>query len=397
MKKHLFLLAAILAVLSCNSSKSRFLFDVKEIDFVNKSDTTVKGTRLDVELPPGVSQLALCDSFFIVMFRYSDPFMSVYSKEWDLLGRFCHKGRAKNEFLDVPRMISRQTLKGDNGNTLIPFIESRYGIGAGIKVVDLQQSLQSQKTAMVMDMDFLPYYVAKSGKVEGEYFLMPRYFDFIFLNDDINQTFRSNSMVTDHGEVLYGQDFTVMDDSIQLKYFKMLSRDYPEDGDYVVSILNKHPSRNLIIAPFMSMDYILFFDLDNDTTFAIHQKGSLSFDDDLTPMAYTTEKNIDGTESIISTVPDHFCGFAAAESFFIAMYAAGDYTINQPDPLNAAPELLFFDWDGNFLKSVMMEVGVGDIVYDEKTQTLYGIDYSNESILSFDISSVVSDIEKTDL
>ena len=389
MKKHLFLLAAILAVLSCNSSKSRFLFDVKEIDFVNKSDTTIKGTRLDMELPLGVSQLALCDSFFIVMFQYGDPFMNVYSKEWDLLGRFCYKGRAKNEFLDVPRMISRQTLKGDNGNTLIPFIESRYGIGAGIKVVDLQQSLQSQRTSMVMDKDFLPYYVAKFEKVEGEYYLMPRYFDFIFLNDDINRTFRSNRMVTDQGQILYGPDFTVMDDSVQLKYFKMLSRVYPEDGDYVGAPLYKYPSRNLIIAPFYSMDYILFFDLDNDTTFAIHQKGSLSFDDDLTPMVYT---EMEGTREIIQTEPDHFAGYAGTDSFFMVMYCAGDYTINQPDPMNAAPELLFFDWEGNFLKSVMMDKGAGDLVYDEKTQTLYGIDYSNESILSFDLSSVVSDI-----
>ena len=288
-------------------------------------------------------------------------------------------------------MISRQTLKGDNGNTLIPFIESRYGIGAGIKVVDLQQSLQSQKTAMVMDMDFLPYYVAKSGKVEGEYFLMPRYFDFIFLNDDINRTFRSNRMVTDQGKILYGPDFTVMDDSVQLKYFKMLSRVYPEDGDYVGAPLYKHPSRNLIIAPFYSMDYILFFDLDNDTTFAIHQKGSLSFDDKLTPITYTTVEIYDGIEETLQTEPDHFAGFAGTESFFMVMYCAGDYTINQPDPMNAAPELLFFDWDGNFLKSVMMDKGAGDLVYDETTQTLYGIEYPNESILSFDLSSVVSD------
>ena len=391
MKKLLFLLAAILAVLSCNSSKSRFLFDVKEIDFVNKSDTTVKGTRLDVEFPLGVSQLALCDSFFVVMFQYGDPFMNVYSKEWDLLGRFCYKGRAKNEFLDVPRMISRQTLKGDNGNTLIPFIESRHGIGAGIKVVDLQQSLQSQKTAMVMDKDFLPFYVAKYEKVEGESFLMPRYFDFIFLNDDINRTFRSNRMVTDQGQILYEPDFTVMDDSVQLKYFKMLSRVYPEDGDYVGAPLYKHPSRNLIIAPFYCIDYILFFDLDNDTTFAIHQKGSLSFDDKLTPITYTTVEISDGIEETLQTEPDHFAGFAGTESFFMVMYCAGDYTINQPDPMNAAPELLFFDWDGNFLKSVMMDKGAGNLVYDETTQTLYGIKYPNESILSFDLSSVVSD------
>ena len=390
MRKIVLLLVTLLVLLSCNNGKSRLLFDVHEIDFVNKSDITVKGTRVDVELPLGVSNLAICDSFFIVMFSNGGPLMSVYSHEWDLLGRFCYKGRAKNEFLGVPRMFSGQSLKADNGNTLIPLMEGG-SITANIKVMDLLQSLEAQRTTIVMEKPFMPFTVAKFGEVDGEYYMRPRYFDFIFLNDDINQTFRSNSMVIDRGEVLCGQDYTVMDDSVQLKCFKLLSSDYSEDGDYVFTSLNKHPSRNLIIAPFMSMDYILFFDLDNDTTFAIHQKGSLSFDDDLPPVTYTTVQNPDGSEEMIQTEPNHFGGYAGTESFFMVMYGAGDYSMNQPDPVNAAPELLFFDWDGNFLKSVMMDVCVSDLSYDERTQTLYGMDYMNECILSFDLSEVVAD------
>jgi len=341
-----------------------------------------------VDLPLGVSDLALCDSFFIVMFYNGGPLMNVYSLEWDLLGRFCYKGRAKNEFLDVPRMFSRQTLKGENGNILIPLKEGNYNI----KVLDLQQSLRSQKTTIVMEKTFMPSTMAKSGGEKG-YYLLPRTFDFVYLNNDINQIFRANSMLIDHDGSLYGKDYEVMDDSIQQKYFKMLSSDYPEDGDYVCGQLHKHPSRNLIIEPFTYMDYILFFDLDNDTIFAIHQKGSLSFDDELSPVVYSTVKDLDGFDEIMDTRPGHFGGFAATESFFMVYYGAGDYTINQPDPVNGAPELLFFDWDGNFLKSVMMDVGVGDIVYDEKSQTLYGLDYSNECVLGFDLSAVVADIK----
>lgn len=388
MRKIVFLLVTLLVLLSCNNGKSRFLFSVHETDFVNKSKITVKGTRADVDLPLGVSNLALCDSFFIVMFYNGGPLMNVYSLDWDLLGRFCYKGRANNEFLEVPRMLSRQTLKGENGNILIPLKEGNYNI----KVLDLQQSLQSQKTTIVMEKTFMPYTMAKSGGEKG-YYLLPRTFDFVYLNNDINQIFRGYSMLVDHDGSVYGRDYEVMDDSIQKKYFKMLSHDFPEDFDYVGDQLHKHPSRNLIIEPLMYMDYILFFDLDNDTTFAIHQKGSLSFDDKLSPVVYTTFKNLAGDEEIMDTRPVHFAGFAATESFFMVYYGAGDYTVNQPDPMNAAPELLFFDWDGNFLKSVMMDVGVGDIVYDEKSQTLYGLDYSNECIIGFDLSAVVADIK----
>ena len=388
MRKNVLLLVMLLVLLSCNNGKSRLLFDVHETDFVNKSKITVKGTPVDVELPLGVSNLAICDSFFIVMFYNGGPLMNVYSLDWDLLGRFCYKGRAKNEFLDVPRMFSRQTLKGENGNILIPLKEGDYHM----KVLDLQQSLQSQKTTIVMEKLFMPHTMAKSGGVEKKYYMFPRYFDFVFLNNDINQIFRANSMLIDLDGSVYGKDYEVMYDSIQLKYFKMLSHDFPEDFDYVGGQLHKHPSRNLIIEPFMDMDYIMFFDLDNDTTFAIHQKGSPSFDDKLSPVVSSTVTNLDGDEEIMDTRPIHFANFAATESFFMVYYGAGDYTINQPDPLNGAPELLFFDWDGNFLKSVMMDMYVGDIVYDEKAQMLYGIDHSNECIIGFDLSKVVADI-----
>lgn len=388
MRKNVLLLVMLLVLLSCNNGKSRLLFAVHETDFVNKSKITVKGTPVDVELPLGVSNLAICDSFFIVMFYNGGPLMNVYSLDWDLLGRFCYKGRAKNEFLDVPRMFSRQTLKGENGNILIPLKEGDYHM----KVLDLQQSLQSQKTTIVMEKLFMPHTMAKSGGVEKKYYMFPRYFDFVFLNNDINQIFRANSMLIDLDGSVYGKDYEVMYDSIQLKYFKMLSHDFPEDFDYVGGQLHKHPSRNLIIEPFMDMDYIMFFDLDNDTTFAIHQKGSPSFDDKLSPVVSSTVTNLDGDEEIMDTRPIHFANFAATESFFMVYYGAGDYTINQPDPLNGAPELLFFDWDGNFLKSVMMDMYVGDIVYDEKAQMLYGIDHSNECIIGFDLSKVVADI-----
>ena len=392
MRKIVFLLVTLLVLLSCNNGKSRFLFSVHETDFVNKSKITVKATRADVDLPLGVSDLALCDSFFIVMFYNGGPLMNVYSLKWDLQGRFCFKGRAKNEFLEIPHMLSRQTLKGENGNILIPLREGFSSMSSNIKVLDLQQSLQSQKTTIVMEKPFYPYTMAKSGGEEG-YYIFPRTFDFVYLNNDINQIFRANSMLIDHDGSVYGKDYEVMYDSIQLKYFKMLSHDYPDDFEYVFGELHKHPSRNLIIEPFMDMDYILFFDLDNDTTFAIHQKGSLSFDDKLSPVVYTTITNLAGDEETMDPRPIHFANFAATESFFMVYYGAGDYTVNQPDPMNAAPELLFFDWDGNFLKSVMMDVGVGDIVYDEKSQTLYGLDHSNECILGFDLSEVVADIK----
>lgn len=386
MKKIVLLLVMLLVLLSCNNGKSRLLFAVHEIDFVNKSDITVKGTRVDVDLPMGVNSIEVCDSFFIVMFYNGGPLMSVYSHEWELLGRFCYKGRGRNEFNTEPRMISAQTLRGENGNTLIPFLEGNFGI----KVMDLQQSLQSQKTAIVMEKEYLPYTVIEAGKIGEDYYTRTRPFDFVILNNDINQTFRSHLPIMDQDEISYGKDFDVMYDGEQQKYFKMFSSDCATDFDYAQNYLHKHPGRNLIIAPIYNMDYILFFDLDNDRTFAIHQSGSRSYDDELSPIEYQQIQNNDGSVSSLSTTPSTFEDCIGTESFFIVKYYSGDYSVNQPDFRNAAPELLFFDWDGNFLKSVMLDVNIGNISYDEITQTLYGVDVANDCILSFDLSPVVA-------
>ena len=96
MRKIVFLLVTLLVLLSCNNGKSRFLFSVHETDFVNKSKITVKATRADVNLPLGVSDLALCDSFFIVMFYNGGPLNGIF---WDV---FATKGEPRMNFLRFP-------------------------------------------------------------------------------------------------------------------------------------------------------------------------------------------------------------------------------------------------------------------------------------------------------
>ena len=59
---------------------------------------------------------------------------------------------------------------------------------------------------------------------------------------------------------------------------------------------------------------------------------------------------------------------------------------------NAAPELLFFDWDGKFLKSVKVDTEITDITYDERKQVLYGLDEENDRILCFDLSLIIKQL-----
>ena len=171
----------------------------------------------------------------------------------------------------------------------------------------------------------------------------------------------------------------------------MLSRFEVKDADYVNGFMIKHPSRNIAVQVLHILDYILFFDLDNDRAFAIHQPGSPSFDDDLPAIEYMSTENEDGTVTYTSTRVPCFRDLAATESFFMVTYYNGDYCHSQTDVSDieqAAPELLFFDWDGNFLKSVKLDTHVDGLTYDEKNQVLYGMDAVKDRILRFDLKNL---------
>jgi hypothetical protein len=75
----------------------------------------------------------------------------------------------------------------------------------------------------------------------------------------------------------------------------------------------------------------------------------------------------------------------------MVLYYAGDYGVGSADPENPVAELMFFDWDGKFLKSVKLDTSVWSITYDENNHILYGMDMFTESLYSFDLTSVLPD------
>ena len=387
MKKLLFLLATFLLVVSCNKT-SRVLVDVREVDFINKSDATINGTPVDAQWPLDMQSLAVCDSFLLVWCGQKDHMMYVYSDRLELKGRFCTIGRARNEFLSQPRWYSSQILRSPQGDVLIPLVIIREGL----KVMDLQKSLESQGTVITMQSDFKGVKVLEYEE-DGRKGVGYSAIYYLFLDNDINHIFEKKHHVILDNKVHPDISFDIMNDTARIKHYNILSKIEWDDEEYLRGRLFKHPDRNIIVYSFSYMDYILFFDLDNDRTFAIHQSGSLSLDDEL-PIINDYITDADGHILAEQKSTVHFSNATYAGSFFMITYYAGDNSVNAPNPATAAPELLFFDWDGNYLKSVKLDTKVADISYDERKQILYGIDVENDRIISFDLSDVVTDITK---
>ena len=374
-----------LLICSC-SSRHRVAVDVIETDFMNKSEITIHGVPVEAQLPLGASGIAVCDTFIIVTSSGNQARLHVYSTQWQPLGSFCNIGRARNEFLYSVSTVSGQFFKEPDGSILVPLVDGRSG---GIKVLDLTESVKRQSTVLVQQRD--DYYAYRFIKVNLDGaevgFAAPR--EFQFLNNDIYNAFEYNAAHTVHPDYYEEPYYSISRDTMEIKRIKFLTSIDMEDVDYYEGSILKHPDRNLIIQPFSAMDYILFIDIDKDKTFAVHQTGSLSFDDKLPTYELTEGVTEDGLQYIEDNMIQHFGHAAYADSFFMVLYFAGDYSINSPDPESPLAELLFFGLDGRFLKSVKLDVPVWDIAYDGNRNILYGMDGFNELLYSFDLSSVL--------
>jgi hypothetical protein len=392
MKKFALVLVSVLLVLSCGNRKSRLLFEVHEVDYRNKSDITLNGTEVEAEWPLEMRAIAVCDSFLLVKSGDNEHILYVYSDDLKLKGGFGCIGRARNEFLSTSvQWSSAQILRNEQGDAMIPLVDMQQGT----KLLDLQKSLEAQSTVIAAQNDFLGRhtYEYTDENYKGRRVVMSTVVRTQYLDNDINHRFSFFHPITERYEdkVYTEPVFAITLDTARVKEIRMLSRFEVKDADYVNGFMIKHPSRNIAVQALYILDYILFFDLDNDRAFAIHQPGSPSFDDDLPAIEFMDIKNADGTVTYTSTRVPCFRDLAATESFFMVTYYNGDYCHNQTDVSDieqAAPELLFFDWDGNFLKSFKLDTHVDGITYDEKNQILYGMDAANDRILRFDLKNL---------
>ena len=354
--------------------------EVHEIDFLNKAEQTVHGVPVDVQMPLSVHGMIHCDSLNIVVAEDPKGYVHVYSDNWQLLDVFSGKGRARNEFLTSPSMNRRQIFKGSDGHILLPLFDWRADV---VKLMDITESLK-EHWAIIADVR--EYGNEEENRIidnveKTETRLMSS-FEALFLDDNLYHTLEIT--YADFYEILkkpveyrIRHDSTFMEKpSILTDMEKLMGPQYQAKYSRTAY---RHPKRNLIIESFQNLDYIAFLDLDNNRSFFIHQAGSLTLDDEIEPYSI-----IDGVAH-----PSRFCfaNITVTDSFFIANYFGPSYDDTFKDM-----ELMFFDWDGNFIKSVKKDMNTKYNVFDPKTKTLYGIrmpDDEEEQLISFDLSTVI--------
>ena len=372
--KRYFFLPFFLIICSLISCKKHFAYEVKEIDFVNKSDTMIDGVLVDISLPVGIQDFTMCDSVFLFLTGEESAQLQAYSaNNGRLLGRFCGKGRAKYEIIG-PTMISKQVFKDSNGSILLPLREQR----AAIKMVNITESLKRNRT-VVQD-------VRECNSIY-----------YILLDNDLNNTLeyiqaKYNDYYKDITEPPYFEIKRNGDEEGKRinVYPKVMNFEQMSDANnFYHGTMYKHPSRNMVVQPFVSMDYILFMDIDNNRYFAVHQMGSLSFDDNISALYTVGEEDLklmhEGRE-----LPYYFVETYCTESYVMTLYRAGDYCLSFDDEDKACPELIIFDWDGNFIRSVKLAKPVHEFCFDSNSNTMYGLDMAEDVLYRFDLTDVIT-------
>lgn len=128
---------------SC-SDKSYFVLETKEVDFVNKTDSIIKGTLLDIEVM-GLSDIMIIDTF--LMFITNNPTGQLLLYNLNTLtpiANLCLKGRASNEFFNS-WFVANQVYYNDDNNIIVPLIDNM----CFLKEVDVTQSISNKNTVLL--------------------------------------------------------------------------------------------------------------------------------------------------------------------------------------------------------------------------------------------------------
>lgn len=354
--KNDFILVILISLLtmSCHNNNPNILVDVQEVDFLNKTDDVMEGKLVKSEIF-GATNIVVFDTLIMVITNNPEGQLQVFSSNTlEPLGKFCKKGRAKNEMLKTSATTEQSYYR--DGNLILALFDAPNKF----KEIDITASLQSGNTVIISSQE---------NPVENG--------EFMLLGNDFKCRYEYERDIFGIEEATdIPTRYTVYEDGKkrELKFFNTLMDIEPKEKSLpYIGSLYKHPQRNLVVQSFQRMDYLLFMDFDSDKYFAIHQIGSTTFND-----TFLSEK---------SQMPAHFTDGASSSKYLMFLYCYGDYT-QKTTAGDWYPELLVFDWDGNYITGFKMDRAITRIEYDEIHKVLYGMNL-DEELYAYEMEKVL--------
>ena len=341
-------------LVSCNRTSS-LQAEIKEVDYLDNTGDVIEGEVIAKVI--GSHSLIASDSLVMVITNNPDGLISIYStNSKSNIANMGTKGRAGNEFVEAYTGASQAIIR--DGHIILPLYNGPFEI----KEVDITESLKAHRTVISSTYDDCVTLVNGS---------------FVYLGPD--KTHRLEYVRNVYGKEITGvpSKYTVYQSNGKKKDLKFFQKLMPfatdnrvREAPYVTS-LYKHPLKDTVLIAFEYSDYLLFADLDNSYYHASHQIGSRSFED------------------VFDVKEGRMCFGDAAVSndYIMILYWGGRYSNNAQDEIQR-PELLIFDWDGNYISGYKMDRGIVRIEFDQIHNHLYGLT-SDEELCLYDMNKLI--------
>ena len=359
--------ALFLMIISC-SGNTYCSLPTTETEFANKTEAIINSSKVNFDLL-GAREVIVCDTFLVFLTKNPQGYLKIYStNSFNLICEICKQGRAKNEFNNPTSMFGYTYSL--NNEQYLSIIDNR----SILKEINLSQSAK-KNTAIVSSTTDYP--AISDG------------YSFLLSNDPDNQFITYKAHVNASSDDCEAPKYYIKnkEKKRELKVFrKAVNADNALTGTTVYTGgFIRHPSKDIFIQVFNYMDYMLLFNFEKNTFKAIHQEGSLSFND-----YFDSKWSMVGDKEIY-----HFGSGTCTDNLVFFLYGAGDYCIKAKDynPSETPKEILLFDWEGIYLGGAKLDVIVHSIAYDEKHKVLFGLNRRNDSVYRFDISEIIENIE----
>lgn len=345
----------IISLLSCTKKDSDILVDVKEVSYLNNTTSVIEGNKvLDVL---GANGLIVYDTLVMITTNNPEGQLQVYSvNELKHIGSFCKKGRANNELLEASAYTEQVLVKNNHINLVM------FDVTGKIKEVDVTASLKAGYTVIGDCYD-------DRSIGEGEMMILDNNYKNRFEFERVSDDGHRNKRKMPCRYWLFKDD-----KKRELKIFNRPIVDIEENRKLMpyIGSLYKHPSRNIVVKNSTYMDYLLFLDFDSVKYFTIHQRDSRTYKD-----KFILEQ----------PMPAFFNDGASSDSYIMFLYRHGDYTRKETEG-KWFPEVLIFDWSGNYINGFKMDRFIRFIEYDERNNTLYAIN-NDEELFVYDLDQIL--------
>lgn len=359
----------LLFVITCSfffscAQKDPLALKTREVDYLNKTIDVIQAEKLDIDVL-GIQDIVVYDSLLLFVTTEPSGMLQVYNKNsLEYMASFCSQGRAKNEFTGQVLLVNRQYYV-DNGELIIPLLDNESLIQ---KEINVSASLREGHTV-----------------VDGTEIRSTDAFNSVLLDNELETTFsyRAPYENPETGEITMPVFSVKRHNEITRKINVFRRHVRCEDPKYLQSCYRgnmlKHPDRNIVAYTMGIMDYILFFDFDNNNYYALHQIGSPSASE---LYVYKDRKK------------NHSCfGGPLADPTsdrFMVFYFGGNFTANSREKGEMGCEVLLFNWEGEYLGGGKLDTNFLCASYDPETKMLFAANIVSEEIFTFDLSGLMN-------